>query len=326
MKPKIIMFVHDLQDARGDVPKFLDKVAATGCHDLHLMVFRAAPGACKQGATVMPYNMVGEWTHPTSGMTFPLYRLTKNWYKPYFKKLRAVLTELKRREIRPWISVHDIRLRDKTGKYWHPFYCSEEALGPNTPGGVWGEPDKPWGMYPYHRNFIRLLAQRVYEVCDDPAWEVCNEFNTPPFQSDDYMVEAHGELSDVLDSIPGGVPEKWTSGTTGAYRNAQLYSAHGVVRPEKVKPVEGIDNQAIIISGDGGFDGDGRYDKKAGKIRRGASPAQATAIVKRIKELKMYGYEVLDRGLWLKDTDVSNLDDFDHATLAAAVKEAGRAR
>ena len=75
-----------------------------------------------------------------------------------------------------------------------------------------------------------------------------------------------------------------------------------------------------IVSGDGGSDGDGRADKKG---RRGASVAQVIGIVKRVKALKMVGYEVLDRGLWRKDNDVSNLNDFDPATLAAAVKEAG---
>jgi hypothetical protein len=321
MKPIVQIFVHDLQDARGDVPAFLDKVVGAGCHDLHFFAFRAAPGACKQGATTMPYNVVGKWTHPTSGETFPLYKLTKNWNKAYFKKLRLVLNELKKRDIRPWISIHDIRLRDKHGKYWHPFCCSEEALGPNTPGGVWGEPNKPWGMFQYHRNFIRLLAQRVDAVYDDPAWEMCNEFNTPPFQSDDYMVEAHGKLSDVLDAAGAGLTQKWTSGTTAAYRNVHEYSAHGVVRPEKVIPVPGIPHAATIISGDGGSDGDGRADKKG---RKGASPAQAAAVVKRVKALKMVGYEVLDRGLWKSDNDLTYLDDFDPASLAAACKEANK--
>ncbi len=317
----VLFFCHDLQDARGDVPKFLDKVVATGCHDLHFFAFRAAPGACKQGATTMPYNVIGKWTHPTSGDTFPLYKLTKNWNMEYFKKLRLILNELKKRNIRPWISIHDIRLRDKKGKYWHPFYCSDEALGPTTPGGVWGEPNKPWGMFPYHRNWIKVLAQKVYSVYNDPVWEICNEFNTPPFQGDNHMIEAHGRLTDELDKSSFVMPEKWTSGITGCYRNAHSYSAHGIVRPEKVKPVPGIPIGATIISGDGGSDGDGRADKKG---RKGASPAQCTAIMKRIKDLGMVGYEVLDRGLWKKDYDVSNLDDFDPSSLSAAVKEANR--
>ena len=321
MKPIVQIFVHDALDARGDVPAFLDKVVGAGCHDLHFFAFRAAPGACKQGATTMPYNVIGKWTHPTSGKTFPLYRLTKNWNTAYFKKLRLVLNELKKRDIRPWISIHDIRLRDKDSKYFHPYYASEEALGPNTPGGVWGEPDKPWGMFPYHRNFIRVLAQKVFSVDYKAAWEICNEFNTPPFQADEYMVEAHGRLTNVLDMSSPFMPEKWTSGTTEAYRNAHEYSAHGIVRPEKVIPVPGIPHAATIISGDGGSDGDGRADKKG---RKGASPAQAAAIVKRVKALHMVGYEVLDRGLWRKDNDVSNLDDFDPASLAAACKEANK--
>lgn len=321
MKPTIQLFVHDILDARGDLDKFLDKVVGAGCHDLHFMAFRAAPGACKQGATTMPYKSIGLWTHPTSGEQFPLYGLTKNWNMEYFRRLRLVLNELKKREIRPWISIHDIRLRDKHGKYWHPFYCSEEALGPNTPGGVWGEPNKPWGMFPYHRNFIKVLAQKVYSVIDNPVWEICNEFNTPPFQGDDYMIEAHGRLTDEIDKAAFSMPEKWTSGITGCYRNAHSYSAHGVVKPEKVNHVLGIPDPALIISGDGGSDGDGRADKKG---RKGASPAQAAAIVKRVKALCMVGYEVLDRGLWKRDNDLTYLDDFDPASLAAACKEANK--
>ncbi len=313
-------FCHDLQDARGDVPKFLDKVVCAGCHDIHFFAFRAAPGACKQGATTMPYNVVGKWTHPTSGDTFPMYKLTKNWNTEYFKKLMLILNELKKREIRPWISIHDIRLRDKHGKYWHPFYCSEEALGPNTPGGVWGEPNKPWGMFPYHRNWINVLAKKVYSVIDNPAWEICNEFNSPAFQSDEYMLEAYWKLDDVLTHVPVSPFDTWGSGIT--FQDPDLtryYSAHGVVTPDKVQPVTGTRNKALIISGDGGGDGDGRADKKG---KKGASPAQCTAIMKRIKALGMVGYEVLDRGLWKSDNDVSNLDDFDPASLEAACKAA----
>lgn len=325
MKPTIIFFAHDLLDARGDRPRFLDKVVAAGCRDLHWFAFRASPGACANGATTMPYNIIGTWTHPTSHESFPLYRLTNNWNKTYFAKLRVMLKELEARGIRSWISIHDIRVRDKHSKYYHPFYCSEEALGPNTPGGVWGEPGKPWGMFKYHRAFIRLLAQRVYRVhrSINPAWEICNEYNTPPFQQDSYMAEAHEKLTAILDESVPVLTKKWTSGTMNVYSPARVsyYSAHGIVRPDKVESIPGISNAALIISGDGGTDGAGRYDKKGGKKRYGASPAQAEAIVKRVKVLNMVGYEVLDRGLWTQDVDVSNLDDFDPASLEAACKE-----
>lgn len=323
MKPVIIQFVHDLCDARGNHAKFLDRVAEAGCHDLHFMAFRASPGACNQGATVMPYKVIGGYWR-SSGKMFSLYGLSKNWNPEFFRRLKIVLRLLKERKIRPWITIHDLRQRSGDDKYWHPYYCSKEAgagmpVDP-TPGGVWGEPEKKWGLFPYHRNFIRVLAKKVYALCDDPVWEICNEFGL--FDNpESYMIEAHGKLTDVLDDAAPALPEKWTSGIIGCYRNAHWYSAHGVVRPENVKPVPGVPVAATIISGDGGFDGNGRYDKKAGKIRRGASPEQAAAVVKTIKQKGMVGYEILDRGMWLKDVDVSNLDDFDPAALSAACKE-----
>jgi len=336
---RVSLFVPDFLDAWGDDDAFLDRVVAaykgTGLRPrLHFLAFRASPGGCQversaakpSGRCTMPYKVIG--THKRdNGSEFPLYKVTQNWNKDgYFKPLKAKLIKLRDRGITPLVSALDIRVRTGNDKYWDPNRSSVEALGPNTLGGVWGEPGKP-GMMPYIlRWFAVLFKTYVLPICPDAWGEACNEFNTPSFAhvpGDDfdwYMVEKCRPMMTAA-MVKAGVllSRTWTSGDLRNWRfsGGAFYSAHGIVRPENVKALPGVPNERLIISMDGGFQGAGRADCSK-PPRKGASVEQTIGIVEEAVAMNAAEVEVMDRGMWARNRHVADLDSFDPATLRAA--------
>jgi len=339
------LFVPDLLDAWGDLPAFLDKVKAAYAGTkilprIHFLAYRASPGGCQvertawdgarpSGRCTMPWLPVGEHTRD-NGSKFPLYRLTGNWNKAYFDKLDYVLTAMRKRGILAEVSALDIRRRSGDDKYRDPAYCSEEALGPHTPGGVWGEPGK-CGMMNFHRNWIRILTRHVLKRQPNALFESCNEFNTPTFaheagdEFDQYLYEKCRPALVSFLGLSGVAASKiWTSGDTRNWRGGGAwYSAHGIVRPERVAETLalGVPPGRLIISADGGFGGDGDADIAG---RKGASIEQAIGIVRAAKAKKMRKVETMPRKLWLRNKHVADLDLFNPDVLAASAEEGAR--
>lgn len=322
---QVSLFVPDLLDSWGDLPDFLDRVKDAGCHRIHYLALRASPGGCEAGRCTMPYKVSGTYRR-ASGKVFLKYKLTNNWNPTFFDQQAYALTEMRKRGIVAEVSVEDIRLRSGDDKYYNPFYCSDEALSDSTPGGVWGEPGKK-GMMPWHGYWMRRETKAVLQRQPRAIFEANNEMNTPSFShhpGDDfdlYMVnDCRPKLAAGIVGAGVTANRTWTSGDLRNWRGGgAFYSAHGIVRPEKVRPLDGVPNTRLIISMDGGFDGDGDADIAG---RKGASVEQTIAITRRGIEMRARKIEVMARKMWKRNKHVADLDDFDPATLRAAVKTA----
>jgi hypothetical protein len=82
---------------------------------------------------------------------------------------------MKRLGLTAWLVAEDYcSLKgNKTDKYFNPFYCSEEAFSPSTPGGVWGE-----AMKFYHA----ALFQKIVNVADASSCPYKFEVNSQKCQ------------------------------------------------------------------------------------------------------------------------------------------------
>jgi hypothetical protein len=258
----------------------------------------------------MPYRQIGTWEHPTTHQVFPLFDL-QEWNSPYWKK-RQVLCELvKKYNLDLVLTIMDVRLMDKTEKYFNPWYGSKQAHEQASASHVYGDP-----MRPFHLHLAERLIQKIMTADVNLTVEPANEFS--PLNWDvqgrpEVPKKWYGWYVQQIQNI--GLDDKHLihSGWKEAVFNQPgIFSHHGIVRPENVPAYS--NPRKILLSGDGGFNGEGRADAKG---RKGASVEQGKALARIIKQYGFYGYEVMDRGLWKRDNANAYLPDFD----ATVVKE-----
>jgi hypothetical protein len=155
--PRIPVYVgaYDLMGATGDWKSFLRKCKSAGATGVRFFICYSWGGP----QPTSPYKQVGTWKHE-NGDTFPLYRLSE-WNKEFWDKLDDVLNNMRELNLTPWLVCEDFcSLKgDQHVKYFNPFYSSEEALSPATPGGVWGiqdgEVELNLSMRPYHKALYK---------------------------------------------------------------------------------------------------------------------------------------------------------------------------
>jgi hypothetical protein len=106
-------------------------------------------------------------------------------------------------------------------------------------------------------------------------------------------------------------------------------SIHGHSRPEDIKSNYGIPNNKIVISCDGGYNGDGDADEKG---RKGPSPAQLTAMVDKTESNGQEEIEFFCRGVEGQGKPIPiadgggvqpNADAYNHEMETACVRAAG---
>jgi hypothetical protein len=309
MKKHLWVFAPDLLTANGAISEFLASCKTNGATALRIF----AMWTWGRGQTLQPYQVVGEWTHPTTNETFPLYDLTK-WNEPYFDRLRTFARCIKEAGLGLVVSVHDnCSLRgDKHTKYWHPFICSKQALK-NSPGGVYGS-----ALLPYHKRWCARVVKLLDRVGNEYWIEPVNEFSSLGWTGDTPLVWMQKIITHLKDGL--GVPQKRIV-HSGEYRDAiaplvGLYSYHRIVRAEDL-PVDTIQRNKAFISGDGGFRGEGCADREG---KRGLGLADANIIARRIVAREFTGYEYMCRCLWRRDACNAFLADFDPAPLRAMAR------
>ncbi len=321
----IICSCYDLITAKGNWGEWLKIIAkrgATGTRFFALQVF-SQKGKLNP---LQPYPVVGIWTHPTIKKRFPLFRLRDEnnkkpvWNEKWWKKYRARLKRMKKYGLTAHIvawTFTDLK-KTKNEKYYHPWYCSIEALNefwPPTPGGVWGQ-----AMKKYKADFLKRLIEEAIEIGVKFTIEPVNEFDAKEY-NDEFMINYHQWLVNKVREY--GAETIIASAGRNAKkiaRQVDIYSCHGIVRPEKIDLVKEKwrNRKRLLISGDGGFDGHGPADAKG---RRGASSKEMRGIARKIVEYNYKGYEYFDRALYKRDNDKANLDDFKKAPLSALVDE-----
>jgi hypothetical protein len=298
--PRIPVYVgaYDLMGATGDWKSFLRKCKSAGATGVRFFICYSWQGP----QPTSPYKQVGTWKHE-NGDTFPLYRLSE-WNKEFWDKLDDVLNNMRELNLTPWLVCEDFcSLKgDQHVKYFNPFYCSEEALSPATPGGVWGE-----SMDKYHAALVEEITIRAKMT------ELANEYDIVDGTDKQYL---------RWDSALGG-PTFYPLVTSGARVNrlglgewADLYSPHGIGTAIQIESMYGIPPAEMIWSSDGFWQGQGHADAKG---RRGVGIDEARKIGARVKEIGG-AFELLPRELYRENNDRACLDNLDPAVIEAMAR------
>lgn len=295
----LVVEVLDLLGARGEINTFIHKLRDCLAGGIRACVCYS----WNSTQPISPYRRVGEWTHD-NGIMFPLYRLSE-WNEEFWVHLNRALTAMAEAGLTIWLDVEDFcSLKgDSRQKYYNPFYSSEEALGPNTPGGVWGD-----AMWPYHLALIDRTIAACRAAGVDFLIAPMNEYDAPDW-SDVHMIDWHKRAVEAM--LERGVPvdhiytsamrnHGWVSLRTG------LYSIHGVGRPDQIKEAWQIPIYKTIFSSDGYWGGTGEADVKG---RQGPGFQAIEGIVMALEAgpfRKMFHY--LPRGLYAENNDQANLE------------------
>lgn len=305
------MGAYDLLGATGDWRCFLRRAKDNGAWGVRLFVqyaWNSAP-PCPL------YKRVGSWTHPTTHTTFPLYRLgtltDPSWNPNSWEHIREVLAEMKKLGLVAILAADDFcSLKgNKTTKYFHPFYCSEEALSPTTPGGIWGE-----AMKRYHTNLYWEIIRTAKNIGVIFFIEPMNEYDIVD-GTDTQVVAWHKWATDRIVSL--GVPRARLLAAPGRCKQAiagqvGVFSIHQIGRAEQVSKVLNIPVAKTLYSSDGFKTGGGNPDASG---HGGVGTLAAGPLAQKIIALGGFGFDLMDRGLWHDNNDRANLDDFDPRVL-----------
>jgi hypothetical protein len=304
--------VYDLLGATGDWRAFLRSVKASGAAGIRIFGLYAW-----QGPQPLPlYKQVGTWTHE-NGMTFPLYRLgtpeSPSWNPAAWDHLAEVLDYCRELNLSVWIVADDFcSLKgNQTVKYYHPYYSSEEALGPDTPGGVWGD-----AMKPFYAALFQHLIEYLGASNVEYLFEIANEFDI--VDGTDAQVIAWHQWA--VDTVVGlGIPKARIVATPGRAASTiagqvGIYSPHGIGRVDQIKSVAGVAVSKTIFSSDGYWTtgGGGGCDAKG---RCGPALADAVPLADAIIAAGAIGYEWLSRMVYKNNNDRADLNLFDPAFL-----------
>jgi len=198
---------YDLMTADGNWRAWLGRIAdigANGCRFFAIQCF----GQKDKMNPFQPYPMVGTYYRPDIDKNFPLFQLRTEedeevvpyWNEEWWDKYRAILEEMKLNDLTAHIvgdNYCDLK-KDKHQKYYHPYYCSIEALEdypPSTPGGVWGE-----AMKRYHRALYKRLIKEAIDIGVDFTFEPMNEYDAKNW-NDEFMVAWHKWAVEQVDKF-----------------------------------------------------------------------------------------------------------------------------
>jgi len=307
---------YDIMTAKGDLLKWLEAVSDIGANGVRFFAIQTW-GQHDKWHPFQPYPVVGK--HPDRDL--PLFRLGE-WNEAWWDRYKAILNKMKELGLTAHIVAEDMCSGLKQSgdeKHKNPMVGSEEALSPATPGGVWGK-----AMRQYHLALFRRLILEAWATEVNFTFEPMNEYDAIDW-SDAFMIAWHQWAIDEARKIYPDIKI-----ITSASRNMEeikkqvneiggLYSAHGFVRPEKIDEFyTKYGSEGFLISGDGGWDGDGRPDAKG---RRGSSPVQLERIAEKMFKYGYPGHERFDRGLYFRNNDIANLDDYDDSAMRVYVKK-----
>jgi hypothetical protein len=313
-KVKVWLGIYDFLGAIGDWFATLKTAFKKGLHGARIFICYSWKGI-QTGES--PYVKVGEWTHD-SGRVFPLYRLgtpdAPSWNQKFWDHFVEVLATMRDRGLTAWLVAEDFcSLKgDQTEKYWNPFYSSEEALGPTTPGGVWGD-----SMKVYHLALFQKIIETANAIGVDYIFEVMNESDIVRDENEsDESLEARVIAWNkwAHEAIIGlGFPKARLIASPGRgaeeiAKQVGRYSPHGIGKPEQIRSYYSIPIEATVFSSDGVWDGTGPADANG---RHGVGLDVAGEIGIAIFNLGGDGFELLFRDAYALNNDQANFENLD---------------
>lgn len=323
--PWIIAAAYDLMSSEINVPDFIRRLAHYGADGVHVLLVYAW-----EENVSSPWKRVAVWrTEYEDAPLLPFYDL-REYDEAWWDRFRELVRCVSENRMKLFISLDDFCSLKQGGweKYRHPVLSSAPDRDPDwpevnrLPGGYWAIGEET--IEPYLHAYIKRVVDVLKSENSDFYIERMNEYDALDYD-DEYYLRWHAHEVDFLISCgvererifstPSRLPEK-------ILEQVGFIIGHGVVRPEKVATY-GIEPQRLMLSGDGGWDGSGRADSKG---RRGASYDEVQAILAKVKELGLRGYEIFDQGIYAERDTVARFDLYDFLLIERAREGAGRAK
>jgi len=315
-KFKRYVFAADIMTAEGDWKNFLRQCAEAKADGIRMFAVYGWFGNVSS-----PWKQIGTWhADYDDAPELPFYDL-RQYDEKWWQKFREILCYCRGLSLEVIISLDDFCSLKLDGweKYWHPVLSSAPDRDMKNPGvnrfpnGYWGIGDNT--IEPFLKIYRKDIISEIQKTGVKYWIETMNEYDALDWP-DDYMIMWHDRV--VRELIDYGVPRERIIASPGrCWQNIAgqvgILSIHCVVKDWQVPDLP-WPHDRVMISGDGGYDGSGRANQKGG---RGLGLKDVPALAKRLKELGYYAYEYMDQGMYFKDDNRANLDDFDPEPLIA---------
>jgi len=313
---------YDLLTSSGDIYSYLMRLRENGATGVRIF-------GCYQWAfynLMMPFKEIRKW-NPKGVPGMPFYDLGQ-WNLEYWDEVNYFLGLLDMCDLEVHVALHDFCSIKQAGndKYYHPFFSCIQKENPDDPsqphkvtGGFFGWTENGQGtLQPWHLKYFAKWVSAL-NVSGVPYYlEVMNETGRGNRMTNLEAVVWHKWAVDQLFAL--GVPKNRMIGSyTQAFgddlgrdlsKQVGTWSCHGHARPQAVcASYPYVQSPQIIISTDGGRDGDGPEDPV--KHWKGPSAAQMRGIAEKVNQYGYAGIEYKPRdaavgfGKW---TDVDRVD------------------
>ena len=320
---------YDLLTSNGAVAIYLGALKDNGATGVRFF-------GCYQWAfynPMMPFKEIRKWK-PKDVPGMPFYDLSK-WNPEYWDHLDWFLGMLKLCDLEAHVALHDFCSIKQSGndKYYHPFFSCIQKENPDDPsaphkvtGGFFGwDKDGRGTLQPWHTKYFAKMVAALNVSGVSYYLEVMNEMGRGNRMTNEEGVRWHKWAVQQLFSL--GVPKSRIIGSyTGAFgedygmelsKQVGIWSVHGHARPQAVFPNYPIvQSPAIIISTDGGRDGDGPCDPV--KHWCGPSAAQMKGIAEKVEQYGYMGIEYKPRDAAVGLHKWTNVDKVDMKIVRAA--------
>jgi hypothetical protein len=315
----LFVSAYDLFTATGDKEKFIKAVAETGATG-----FRIFYQYSWNGNIASPYPKVATWKAGyADAPDLAFYDqgdatwAGAKWDSAYWDEFIRIHILIKKYGMEVYGVIHDNCSFKMAGwqKYEYPFLSSSPDRAFNDPeynkypGGFWAMREDQGGretVQILHELYIIKIVNTLNDIGVKYRLEFINEDSIQGWD-DTYVGKYYKWLQGFFASRGVAKDRLIACGREAGIPYIGLYSIHGIVRPDKI-PNSPHPHEMILISGDGGFDGNGAADARG---RKGLGVNDAESFAQKILDMGYAGAEVLCRKLYLGNNDRMNADDWD---------------
>jgi hypothetical protein len=343
MKPILISGLYDLPTATGNLDGYLDNGADNGVDGYKFFTdyawFMVGPrpflyepytekvaNILRKGTGEGPRqieedeNGIMVFINEKNHRPYPIFRLSQP-NPAYDANLKFLFDEIKKREKIAWIALLDYCTLKAANphKFWSPWYCSVEQMGPSTPDGVWG--DAMWVfMLDYMRRVIRIAAAsgvdyRIDIMNEYQALQGPDAFGLRWFQRAFDALRA-GHDATKTDAVPR--ERFWCS---SHYKEIEGIPA--IFSPHQVSPGRILAHEkagARLLSTDGWTKGHGKPSQEG---TAGPNAEEADSMARDAVKYGYFGLEILDHHAYFNNWVHADLSLVDYEPLYAAAKVFG---
>ncbi len=311
---KIIVSALDFFTARGDKIEFLKRCRDNGANSLRI-IYQYSWG----DNVLSPYLQVGNWKADyQEAPEMPFYAQGDQdaiWDPLYLSKLDYGHALIAGYIPEVYAVLHDNTSFKMEGweKYRYPFLSSSPDRKLDNPnyskysGGFWGLREYEGGAKTVQFLHLRL-ASLIINSLKKHGLKIILEFNNEDLVqgwNDVFVEDYYKWLRDSFANLGISQSDIIACGRMAALEFIGCYSQHGIAKPDF--PSLAIPEEMILLSTDGGFNGEGDADQHG---RKGISASDAKLLAEKSIKEGYIGIEYLSRRMYKKKNNQANLDDF----------------